>query len=393
MAQALEPSTIMSDDEALGWTVNQTRNGPLNTTARELARAFGWPDDERHRVRVGRRLAAWEERGLINRETRPGGRQTITVGTVNNTVNNTVNIAVVQPVQATIAAEIPVIIPRSPVSIPSRFSVHRAIALSLALLGAYIAWNDLAIAMEVGHSWGRTQEAAVLFANVAWAVTAAGLVLPTAAAALWRAGHTVVGLVAWTAYTAIILPMAVLSAVAFVSANLSDTQAERAKTASESATLTQQIDRLTKERAAFKETRAVAAIEAEIQAAQGTVGGYLSRTSGCRDVTQAKSAEACAPLLRLRQAQEEARRRDAVDADLKDKQAALAGLPAVSSADPQAEAAAGLVTWISLRLVAPAASDFAMVRLLLFAMVLLMPGVLEMFAMSLWDLGTREKKL
>jgi hypothetical protein len=104
MAQASELTTIMSDDEAFGGLARQGVDGPMTTSARQLTRRWGWPDDDAHRVKVGRRLKAWEERGLITRQPASDGRQTITIGTLNTTVNNTVNIAVVQPVEAMIAA-------------------------------------------------------------------------------------------------------------------------------------------------------------------------------------------------------------------------------------------------------------------------------------------------
>lgn len=388
MAQATQPTVIMSDNEALGYLIDRGRRGPVNTSARELVRAFGWPDDDAHRIKVGRRLRSWEGRGLIKREPAPDGRQVVTIGTVNNTVNNTVNIALVQQ-----QAERPVAgissVNRRVFTLPF-IGLHQIGAGALAALGLYVAWTGLQINANFGHSLGRTPESAHLFEALAWSGEAAALMLPTAALALWHGGHRGRAMAAW-AMEMLVVGMAWLAAIGFASVNISDTTANRGRIASESTTLAAQIERLTHERAAIGETRAVPAIEAEIQAAQSQppVVAVWSRTNGCRDVTQAKSGEACGPLLRLRQALGEAQRRDALDNEMRQKQAALAGLPAVTAADPQAEEAAKVVTWASRGLLAITASDVSMVRVTGLTMLQLIPGLLLMLAASLWGLKAK----
>lgn len=383
MAQALEPITVMSKEEALGWTIQRAKDGPLTISDQEASRAWGWGDDDTGRMRARRHLQRWVKEGLIAREVTPGGRQTITIGTVNLTVNNTVNTTHVHPLEA------PAIAGRSIAFTLPSIGVFEVIAMTLGGIALYIAWIDVNVAADFGRSLARTPEAAAWISGLAWAVTAAGLALPTAALALWQGGQRVMAGVTWGLLVVIVVPMASLAAVGFLSLNVSDTTAGRARTASESATLAAQVERLMDERKAIVENRAVAAIEAEIQAtqSQASVAAVWSRTRGCMDVTQAKSGEACAPVLRLRTALGEASRRDALDAELRDKQGRLAALPAVASADPQTEAAAGVVTWLSRGSLAPAASDFAMLRLALFAAVLLIPGILEAVAVSVWGLG------
>jgi hypothetical protein len=385
MAQATELTTIMSDEEAFGDLARQGVDGPVTTSARQLASRWGYPDNDAGRMRVTRRLKLWEERGLITRSPAPDGRQTITIGTVNNTVNNTLNVTVVQPVEAVIAGPSSAFIP--PVHRP-RVGVHQVGALMLGVLGLFAAGIAFMINVNFGHSLGRTPEAALLFSGLAAVADASGLMLPTAARALWRGGHWVTALVAWAVLAVVIMPMAWLAAVGFASVNISDTTAGRAKTASESATLAAQIERLTKEPAAISETRSVPAIEADIQAAQSQapVVAVWNRTAGCKDVTQQKSGEACGPLLRLRQTLGEAQRREAIDAEFREKQAQLAALPAVSSADPQAEEAAKVITWLSRGFASPMASDFAMLRVTLLTALQLIPGILIMLAASVWGL-------
>ncbi len=389
MAQATDATTIMSKEEAFGDLARQGLAGPVNTTARELARRWGLPDDDAGRMRVQRMLKAWQEQGLINREVGTDGRQTITIGTVNVQVNNTVNIGAVQPDPATVPAPEPASQAERPSFTLPLPGVHHLLAVTIAATGLYIAGMDGLVSANYGRSLGRTPEAAALFTGIAWAVTAAGLVLPTAAMALWRGGRRGSAFVAWSVVAVLIVPMAALAALGFVAENVSDRGAERGKAAREAAMLQGRIEQLIRERQAIVETRSAAAIEAEVQAAQAQAGNYFARTKGCTDVTQPKSGEACAPVLDLRRALGEARRRDAVDLEVKERQTQLAALPALSSADPQAEGAAGFVTWVSLQHLTPAASDFAMLRLGLFAAVLLLPGVLEMLAASLWGLKVR----
>lgn len=386
MAQATELTPVMSEDEALGWTLKRAKRGPLQISDREAARSWGWPDTDKDRMKVRRLLARWEAQGLITRDTQPGRRQTIAIGTLNIQVNN----SPVQPAETVVAAAAPGFTP--PVH-QARIGVHHVGAVlmgGLALTGFGIA---LLINVNFGHSLGRTPEAALLFSGLAAVADAAGFLLPATARALWQGGNRSTALSAWGLLLLVILPMAWLAAIGFAAVNISDTSAGRAKIANAQAALTAQVERLAKEREAITETRAVAALEAEIQAtqSQAPVAAVWSRTGGCKDVTQPKSGEACAPLLRLRQALGEASRRDAIDADVHDKQAQLAALPAVSSADPQAEEAAQVVTWISRGVAAPAPSDFAMLRLtLLAALQVLVPGLLLMLAGGLWTLETRE---
>jgi len=61
----------------------------------------------------------------------------------------------------------------------------------------------------------------------------------------------------------------------------------------------------------------------------------------------AESRRACDGVLRLREAEGTAQRSDVLDAEIREAEATLAGLPAIAVGDPQTEAAARLVTWAS----------------------------------------------
>src|SRR5262249_4506443 len=140
------------------------------------------------------------------------------------------------------------------------------------------------------------------------------------------------------------------------------------------------------ERSSISESRPVTAIAAEIQQAQPLVPANIWRSSNrCEDVTAAASGEACRPVLQLRQALATAQRRDAIDAELRDAEGRIAHVPAITSADPQAGAAARLLTWISAGYLAPTVTDIATARIALIAAFPLGAGLILMFAVALWQ--------
>src|SRR5215471_821824 len=68
------PMHPLSEDEALDWLRSQP-GGRVTTSDAELGREWGW-----NRVRVGRRMRAWADRGLIKRK----GGAVIVLGPVTN---------------------------------------------------------------------------------------------------------------------------------------------------------------------------------------------------------------------------------------------------------------------------------------------------------------------
>ena len=173
------------------------------------------------------------------------------------------------------------------------------------------------------------------------------IVLPSAAAQLWRDRHAMSAAAAWAIWL-IALGMTLLAAIGFAATNIGDGVAGRSKVAAEASALAADIERLRSERAAITEMRAVSTIEAEIQRAQPAAAAVWKQTAGCSNVTMAASGAACADVLKLRQALGVAQRRDALDAELRSAETRLAPLPAITSGDPQATMAADIVAWISL---------------------------------------------
>jgi hypothetical protein len=180
------------------------------------------------------------------------------------------------------------------------------------------------------------------------------------------------------------ITVAVLATVGFLSTNIADSGAERVKMASQNASLAARIGRLRREQAAVTEFRPVKAIEAEIQGAQPKVDSAAWKsTNGCHDVTIPASGQACAEVLRLRQALGLAERRNTVDADLREAEADWAKLPPITSADPQTETTVALVTWLSGGGTTVSQNDMAMTRLAAIALLPQLAGVVFMFAMAL----------
>jgi hypothetical protein len=149
------------------------------------------------------------------------------------------------------------------------------------------------------------------------------------------------------------------------------------------------VARLRTERDGIAETRSAVTIAAEIQRAQPRAASAWHATAGCTDVTRPQSGEACAEVLKLRQAAGTAQRRDALDAEVKEAEARLARLPALTTADPQAETAASLMNWLTADTARVRPADVHMARVLAMTLLPQLSGLVFMLAMALWQPGRR----
>jgi hypothetical protein len=231
-------------------------------------------------------------------------------------------------------------------------------------------------------SFGQTAEAAALLAAIGLAVDLLAVVLPSVSVQLWQRRSILAAASAWTLWLGV-LAMTWLAATGFASTNIGDSVAGRAKIAGESTVLTERLERLRQERAGIAEARPLAAIDVELQKAQPEAQSVWRITDGCRDVTRAASARACAVVFELRQARAAAERRDAIDVEVRDVQSRLSVLPAVALADPQATTAAEMLAWLSLGALNPAPSDIARLRALGLALAPSFAGLIAMLALSL----------
>ena len=384
------------DEEALSWLQNRP-DGRLETSISEIANVWGWG-----RTRVYRRLERWEREGRIAKSGAIGGRWLITalvdsppVAEGAASANTYVSAARADKADTEKSQEL-----APKLSGPVRAGVRQtgrrpddqvytggrlARMASSAALGAIalaIAWFGVRINAWYGATLGRTAEASLLLAGLSVAADVLALVLPAVSRQLWLDRQRNSAAVAWGLwmFTAAI---ALLASVGFASLNIADVQAGRARAASDVERLTARGDQLRAARLVIRERRSVAEIDAEIQIAQPGAAAVWKATAGCTDVTQPKSGEVCAPLLVLREARGEAVRRDAIDAELRDIAAEIGRLPAVTSADPQADGAARLARWLTAGLAPITPGDVAMARMAGMALLPQIGGLVMMLAMAL----------
>jgi hypothetical protein len=257
--------------------------------------------------------------------------------------------------------------------------VMGAAATGLAVVG-------LTVNTRFAASFGQTVEAAALLAAIGLVIDVLAIVLPSAGAQIWRDRHRMAGLVAWAIWL-IALGMTLLAAMGFAATNIGDGIAGRTKVAAEATGLAADAARLRAERVGIIELRAVATIEAELQRAQPAAAGVWRQTVGCSDVTLAASAAACADVLKLRQALGTAKRRDALDAELRAAEARLATLPAITTGDPQAAMAADILAWASAGHVNLTPHDIHRLRITGLTIVPALAGIIFMFAAMLLQVG------
>jgi hypothetical protein len=269
----------------------------------------------------------------------------------------------------------------------SASQIFLGLVLGLVAIGLTVV--GLTVNTRFAASFGQTAEAAVLLAAVGLTIDCLAIVLPSAAAQLWRDRHAMSAAAAWAIWL-IALSMTLLAAIGFAATNIGDGVAGRSKVAAEASALVTDIERLRGERAAITETRAISTIEAEVQRAQPAAAAVWKQTAGCSNVTMAASGSACAEVLKLRQALGVAQRRDALDAELRSAETRLAPLPAITTGDPQATMAADLVAWISLGHVSLTPHDIHRMRITGLTIIPALAGIIFMFATTLLRVRRRE---
>lgn len=199
-------------------------------------------------------------------------------------------------------------------------------ASALALAGVGMAMNGW-----FAQSLGSSHVAGWMFLAVGVAADLVALVMPTCAARLWHARHRATALAGWAVWTMTFV-FAVTAGIGFASTNISEVTLARA------ARVTPAI-----EAAHASLTDATSARDRECK---GGVGKF------CRE-REAAVAE----------------RRHVVD---------IATQSVAQIADPQTEAAIKLVAWLSHGLLKPEPDDFAMLRLVLLALLPQLGGILLM---------------
>ena len=360
------------DEEALQWLYERLE-GQIEMRVSELARQFGWP-----RTRLRRRLAAWSNAGQISQHAGSKGKIVLApvAGRRGEEGGPFSRQAAVRLVERAFSTETPRVYK------PANSLLVRAAAGLLSITAVCLFIVGLAMNARFAASFGQTIEAAILLAAIGLAVDLLAVLLPTVGAELWRRRAVVSAMAAWSIWVAA-LTMSLLAATGFAATNIGDAVAGRDKIVSESASLRDLIGQLRAERATITETRAAAAIDAELQQAQPGAQAVWKITSGCRDVTRQTSARACVTVQQLREAFATAERRDALDAQLRQSEARLAGLPPLVAADPQAKTAAEVIAWITAGHLKPGERDIAWLRTIGLALAPSFAGVVALLALLL----------
>ena len=201
-------------------------------------------------------------------------------------------------------------------------------ALSLAAVGIIInGW--------FARSLGSSDVAGWLFLAVGVAADVVALVMPSCVAALWQAGQRATALAGWGMWLMTFI-FAVMAGIGFASVNIADVTQARA-----------------------------ARVTPAVQTAQAALSDAMaSRDRECRGGV----GKFC-------------REREATVADR--RQVLDVAMRSVGqTADPQTDAATRIVAWVSRGALQPTGDDFAMLRLVLLALLPQIGGILLMIARS-----------
>jgi hypothetical protein len=201
---------------------------------------------------------------------------------------------------------------------------------AIALAGVGITTNGW-----FARSLGSSDIAGWLFFAIGVAADLVALVMPSCAAALWQARHRAISLAGWSVWTMTFV-FAVTAGIGFASVNITDVTATRA-----------------------------ARVTPAVAAAQSALSDAMSaRDRECRNGVGKFCREREAAV---------AERRQILDA-------AMASVG--QTADPQTNAAIKLVAWVTQGMLRPTSDDFAMLRLVLLALLPQVGGILLMVSRS-----------
>lgn len=245
-----------------------------------------------------------------------------------------------EPARAEAAPAVPVTRPQA--SLPATKIVTRHVTVtpasrrplaSIALTGAAIALAGVGVTMNgwFARSLGSSDIAGWLFLAIGVAADCAALCLPAMAARHWEAARRFAALTGWAVWLATFV-FAVTAGIGFASVNIADVTQSRASRVTPAVTVAQN---------ALSD-----AMTARDRECKGGVGKFCREREAAVVVT-----------------------RQALDVAMK---------AVADTADPQVEAARKIVAWITGGMVRPTGDDFAMLRLVLLALLPQIGGILLM---------------
>jgi hypothetical protein len=238
-------------------------------------------------------------------------------------------------------AELPVT-PPTDVALRTVTPSHRLASILLAAAALALAGVGITTNGWFARSLGSSDIAGWMFLSIGVAADLAALVLPSCAAALWHTRQRATSLAGWAVWV-MTFAFAVTAGIGFASVNITDVTAARAA----------------------RITPAVTAAQSALSDAMAARDRECVRGVGkfCRE-REAAVAE----------------RRQILD---------TAMTSVGYTADPQNDAAIKLVAWVTHGLLRPSGDDFAMLRLVLLAMLPQIGGILLMVSRSAMRPGAR----
>jgi hypothetical protein len=240
------------------------------------------------------------------------------------------NLPAIVPAPAPVSTRVT---PRPPEAVTFSVTPSRRHAAPVLLTVAALALAVVGMVMNgwFARSLGSTEVAAWLFLAIGVAADLVALVIPSCAASLWQVRHRATALAAWAVWLMTFV-FAVTASIGFASVNIADVTIARASRQTP-ATVTAQ--------AALSD-----AMAARDRECKGGVGKF------CREREAAVTE-----------------RRQAVDVAMRSVE---------QTADPQTESAIRIVAWASRGVLQPTGDDFAMLRLILLALLPQIGGILLM---------------
>jgi hypothetical protein len=234
-----------------------------------------------------------------------------------------------------------IVTPPSPHVVPAGWSIA---SLALAAAAFTLAAVGLTTNGWFARSLGSSDIAGWLFLAIGVAADLAALVTPICAARLWHIGQRAASVAGWAVW-AMTFVFAVVAGIGFASVNIADVTTARASRVTPAVTAAQ------------------SALSDAMSARDRECGNGLGKF--CRE-REAAVAE----------------RRQILDAAM---------VPVRQTADPQMDAAIKIVAWVSFGMLRPSGDDFAMLRLVLLALLPQLGGLLLMVSRSAMRPAPREK--
>jgi hypothetical protein len=249
--------------------------------------------------------------------------------------------------QPELPPDVEALVPTPPKAASDVVTAPRRVVASVLLAGAAFALAAVGIITNgwFARSLGSSDTAGWLFMAIGIAADLVALVMPSCAAGLWQARQRATSLAGWAVW-AMTFVFAVIAGIGFASVNITDVAAARAS----------------------RLTPAVTAAHASLSDAMSARDRECLHGVGkfCRERETAV-----------------AERRQILDT-------AMASVR--QSADPQTDAAVKLVAWLSRGVLRPSGDDFAMLRLVLLALLPQIGGILLMVSRSAMWPGARPNR-